>query len=131
MYVVGTPPCKLCERIVLTVESFEPIETLLELPNTFNVVGKKYSWKRDDNLSYVLIPQSAHETTGTIDLYLCIDEDLLDDIDVRGFAARFLQEKVFPLWGNFKDVHLSEAVLATPDVVGCWKRHQETMENIH
>jgi len=121
MFVVGTPQCKLCEKMVITIESHKFLETLLELPNTFDAVNRQYVWKRDNDLSYVLIPQSIAGRTGVVDLYLCVDEDILDDIDVRGYAIKFLREEVFPHWQNFKDAHISEPMLSTPDVVGCWK----------
>ena len=123
MYVVGTPPCTLCEKIIVTIQTTTPITSTLELPNTFDPVAKDFAWKRDNNMSYLLVPQVAIETTGVVDVFLCIDEDILDDIDVRGYTTKFLEMEIFPLWKNIKSVTFSEPIQSTPDGVACWKRH--------
>lgn len=120
--------CRCCEKVVMTIESFKPFDMLLELPNTFDVVMKKYMWIHRGSLSFALIPQSVHGTTGIVDCFFCIDEDDLDDIDLKRTTAQFLERDILPSWENFKTVNLSQPLLAAPTAVGCWKIMHQSQE---
>ncbi len=119
--------CNLCEKLVITVETNDRLDSLLELPNTFSFVAKRYEWVHHKGLTYALVPRSAHGTTGYIDLYLCLDEDDLDDIDLEGLAAQFLREEVFSTWDNYKSFHLTQPNLDAPIDIGCWKLHHQSL----
>ena len=113
--------CKLCEKIVVTLEMSEPVDSLFELPNTYSRAAGKYEWRFHDVMAYALIPRAIENRTAHIDMYLCIDEDDLDDIDVRGYAQRFLCDGILTQWKKFKNLHLLEPVLSSPEVVECRK----------
>ncbi len=82
-------------------------------------------------MAYALIPRTVKKTSAQVDMYLCIDEDVLDDIDVYGFATKFLHEEVLPKWKNVKDVQLVELLLSSAEELTCWKyRHESLNEEI-
>jgi hypothetical protein len=119
-----TESCSQCERLSVVVESARTLEDLRELPNTHDRHKGRYVWHSREFFGYALVPRSVRGKRGIIDAYFCIDEDDLDDIDVQGYASRFLREWVFPRWKNFKIVEISEPVLAVPDGLLCRKlRH--------
>ena len=126
----ATSSCSLCEKIAVTAETADPVSMLLDLPNTFDVRRKKYSWRRHDLLSYALIPRSAQGTTAQIDLYLCVDEDVLDDIDIYAYADRFMKENILPRWRTVRQVRLSQPVLTPPEDLDCWKVRHHALEEL-
>lgn len=113
--------CELCEKIVVTLQITSPVESLLKLPNTYNSSSRKYEWRFHEFMAYTLIPRAVENQTAIVDMYLCIDEDDLDDIDVRGYAEKFLREHILPHWKNFSKARVLEPVLAPPEIVDCRK----------
>jgi hypothetical protein len=118
--------CRLCEKIVVTLELNTPIDFMLELPNTFNALSKKYEWKDYAMMAYAIIPQSLCGTTGIVDFYLCVDEDELDDIDLLDQVRKFLQREILPAWNNIKSMVLAGPILTAPVDIGCWKIKHKT-----
>lgn len=126
-----TESCKQCEKFELHIETSKPILGPLELPNTYHKKTKKYVWKHTDMMAYAMIPRSVKGTTATIDLFLCIDEDILDDIDVYGYATKFLKDEIVPHWKTVKEMVLAEPLLGAPDDLPCWKlQHHGFTEDI-
>lgn len=118
--------CTLCEKLTIIVESDWPIKSLGELPNTYDPHTKHYVWRYHEIMGYALIPRSFQAATGQIDLYLCIDEDDLDDIDVYGYADRFLREHIMPKWKRCKGIQLLQPTLSSPENIECRRlRHAE------
>jgi hypothetical protein len=111
--------CTLCEKVVVTFRSEQPIVSLSELPNTFDPTSKKYSWKHYDLMEYALMPRKIEKTSGEVDLYICMDEDEIDDIDLMEYASEFLQKEIVPSWDNFQVVHVMSAFLSPPLDIGC------------
>jgi len=122
-----TESCKYCEKFELHIETKQPISGPLDLPNTFYPKTNKYVWKHTDMMAYAIIPKSVKGTVASVDLFLCIDEDILDDIDVNGYANKFLREEIIPKWNNLKDIHVSEPLLGCPDNLPCWKVQHKPM----
>jgi hypothetical protein len=119
-----TESCSLCEKIVVTLEVEKPITDLSELPRTFDPNTGKYVWKQREFLSYTIVPRSAEGNTARVDLFLCVDEDDLDDIDLVAFAQRLFHEQVIPQWGNIRDAQFGRPSLSSPTELPCWKlRH--------
>lgn len=119
-----TESCHLCEKIVLVLESKEKLTSVSELPNTRDDREGKYVWKHADLMAYALVPRAVQGTTGLADFYLCIDEDVMDDTDVLGYANKFFREHILPAWKNGKDAHLMQPSLSPPVDLDCWKlRH--------
>ncbi len=113
--------CRFCEKFVLELEAHKDIDTLLELPNTYNHVKKTYEWRDRGNVAYALIPRSVHGSRGAVDVYICAEEDDLDDMDLTDFTHHFLTAEILPSWGNYKQVHLAGPSLAPPLDIGCWR----------
>jgi len=111
--------CTLCEKVVVTFSSEQPIVSLSELPNTFDPVSKKYSWKHYDLMEYALVPRKIDKTSGEVDLYICMDEDEIDDIDLMEYANEFLHKEIIPSWDNFQVVQVISAFLSPPFDVEC------------
>ncbi len=119
-----TDTCKLCEKIVVTLDVDPRAKNAMELPNTYDAKKRAYAWKFHEFMAYALIPQStgtADGNTRLVDMFLCIDEDDLDDIDVQGFATKFFHEHILPGWKGIKHVKLSKPVLAHSDDLECRK----------
>ncbi|MBI5217024.1 MAG: hypothetical protein HY960_14815 [Ignavibacteriae bacterium] len=122
-----TESCKQCEKIELKIETNKAISKPLDLPNTYNTKSKKYVWKHTDLMAYALIPRTMNNHSAEVDLYLCIDEDVLDDIDVYGFATKFLNDQILPKWKNVKNVQLVEPLLSSAEELLCWKYRHESL----
>ncbi|HUL44492.1 MAG TPA: hypothetical protein VLY03_09055 [Bacteroidota bacterium] len=111
--------CHLCERMIATFEADEELCSLNELPNTFDKKSRMYVWKDHAFVSYALIPRSINGSTGLADLYVCVDEDDLDDIDLENYAAKLMGDEILPAWRKMKSVHLTEPTLAPPVDIRC------------
>ena len=79
-------------------------------------------------MGYALLPRSSDGKSATIDLFVCIEEDDLDDIDLLGYAKRFMEEQIVPKWKNVKAVHLLEPSLSPPGELPC-KRVRRVSED--
>ena len=123
-----TVSCTQCEQLTIFVESAQTIKTVQELPNTYDRQEEKYSWRFHEFMGYALVPRSIDGRRGVIDLYLCIDEDDLDDIDVRGYAEKFLREKIFPSWKNVTVLSITDPMLANAQGVTCRKLRHHVAE---
>jgi hypothetical protein len=123
--------CKYCEKFVLELESHKEFDMLLELPNTFDPVTKQHEWRDTGLFAYALIPRSFHGTIGRIDVYVCVDEDDLDDVEISQETEKFLKQEILPSWGNFKTIRLAGPSLSPPADIGCWRikhTHGETAD---
>ena len=121
-----TESCRYCEKVLITLEAKKPISGLLELPNTFNPAASCYEWVRREPLGYALVPLEAEGRTARVELYLCLDEDDLDDIDIHTFTNELLMNTILPVWeGIAAVVSCGDPVLSSPPVdMECWKvRH--------
>ena len=74
--------CRYCEKFILELEAHKEIDMLLELPNTYNPMTRTYGWRDRGVMAYALVPQAVHEHHGSVDVYVCVDEDDLDDLDL-------------------------------------------------
>ncbi len=116
--------CQYCEKYVLELELHKEIDMLLELPNTFDHLTKKYEWRDTGLIAYTLMPRSIHGTHGIIDVYVCADEDDFDDLDLGEYLKSFLTHDILPSWGNLKNLQLSGPFLSPPVDIGCWRMKQ-------
>ncbi len=123
-----TESCRFCVRIVVFLESKTRLRTVMDLPNTFNERGKKYRWRRFEGVSYALVPKSVEGTRGQLELYICADEDELDDRDVIEYAHKLLDKHILPVWKKAARTQLLGPTLAAPETVSCWKAHHEENE---
>ena len=114
--------CIACQRLSVTLESSEVLYGMHQLPNTFDVQQGAFVWKFHQYMGYAIIPRMFTKTTALVDLYLCIDESDRETIDVCGYAKRFLQEEVFPVWKKLKLIELSLPELSCPRHVACRKQ---------
>ena len=111
--------CRMCEKLALTLELTAAGGSPITVPNTFDEKSGQYGWKFHEFFAYALIPRKVQGSQAEIDLYLCIDEDDLDDIDVCGYARRFLRERIYPQWNNIKRFDVHEPVLEAPEDIEC------------
>jgi hypothetical protein len=119
-----TESCRLCEKIVVVLETKEALKALQELPSTYDTEQQKYVWKRSGAMAYAMVPRAVQERTGILDLFLCLDEDMLDDLDILAYANKFFRETVLAGWSNGNNVQLMQPVLSPPAELECWKlRH--------
>lgn len=114
-------PCNQCEKIVIEVESVNPLTHLNDAPNTFDPTSGVYAWKEFDLMKYALIPRAVEHRKAWVELFLCIDEDDLDDMDLLDYVNAFLKVEILPRWDSFSIISLAPAYLATPTLVGCWR----------
>jgi hypothetical protein len=117
--------CKYCEKFVLDLESHKEIDMLLELPNTYDHTVKTYKWRDTGFMAYALFPRSIHGTHGLVDVYVCVDEDDIDDIDLSVYIRKFLTQEILPSQGNVKNMNLSGPFLSPPPDIGCWRLRHE------
>ncbi|TAK55495.1 MAG: hypothetical protein EPO24_12105 [Bacteroidetes bacterium] len=124
-----TESCKQCEKIELHVDLNHPVSSPMELPNTYNRFKESYGWRHTDIMGYALIPREIQGMTAQVDYYLCIDEDILDDIDVYGYAQKFFNDTILPKWTNIKSVQMTEPILSVPETLDCWKYLHKSAED--
>jgi len=74
------------------------------------------------------VPRAVQGTTGIADLYLCLDEDDMDDIDILDYARKMFREKVFPAWKVGKEMQFLQPSLSPPVDLPCWKLRHEVAE---
>ncbi len=117
--------CKYCEKFVLELELHKEIDMLLELPNTYDHILKAYEWRDTGFIAYALCPRSIQGTHGIVDVYVCVDEDVEDDLDLADYTKKFLTHDILPSWGSVKHLDLTGPFLSPPSDVGCWRLRHE------
>ena len=111
--------CHLCEKILITFETHKPADSLLELPNTFDIETDKFIWKDYGPMGYALIPRTIKGKHAEVDFLICIDEDDLDDIDLQTYAEQFIKKEILSMWTNVAEAHFSEAILSPHENIEC------------
>ena len=124
-------PCLQCEKIVVEFQSVDEVQRLLDAPNTFDSSRGTFVWKEFDLMKYTLIPRAIENTKAWVDLYMCIDEDDLDDMDLYEYAESFLKIGVLPQWTAFSVTHLVPPFQATPEMVACWRLEELRAKEAH
>ncbi len=117
--MLANESCTLCEKIAVTFKARQRLSTLFDLPNTYDLATKEFTWKHHDLLEYALIPRKLDGTLGEVELCICIDEDELDDIDLTEYIGEFLQKEVLPAWGKFSVEKVLPALLSPPQDIEC------------
>ena len=112
-------PCKYCERVTVNIEMERPVETMSDIPNTYDPASGRYRWKIHDVMSYALIPRAIQHHVGQVDCYVCIDDDDRSEIELEAYVRRFFKETIMPQWSNLKRTYASEPVPAPPEGVEC------------
>ena len=79
--------CHMCVKVSFDLHSQNMIGNISEMPNTFDVVSGKYEWKQFGLMSYAIVPQSFRSNTARVDILVCMDEDDLDDIDLKSYVS--------------------------------------------
>lgn len=123
-----TESCRMCEKVVVTIEKAVPFKNLEELPNTYKKHSTAFGWKHYDIMEYALVPRCINGTIGIIDLYTCIEEDELDDVDIMEYTEHFLKTRIYPSMKNIKEAHLFAASLSTPTGIGCCRLQHELFD---
>ena len=124
--MVSSESCKFCEKIVIVLESTQLFDTLRDVPNTFDPATQRYSWRQYEEMHYAIIPRQIDGNGAEADLFICMDEDDLDDLDLLEYADGFLRSQIFSQWGNFKSARLMEPGMSKPDDIACWKQKEKT-----
>ena len=114
-----TTSCSLCEKVSVTFKSKRLLTSSLDLPNTYDRHSKKYGWKHYNLMEYALVPRTINKTTGEVDLYVCMDEDEIDDIDLIEYAEELLHKEILPAWDKFSIEKVLPAYLSPPQDIGC------------
>ncbi len=112
----------------MTLEVTRVVTSLEDLPNTFDRRLKRYTWRHAGLLAYALVPRAFEGTTGSVDCYLCAEEDDLDDIDLQEYTGDVLKKTILKRWATVKNVHLLPPSLAAPGDLPCWKLRHESLE---
>lgn len=129
--MMNSDSCNECTKIVVHLAPLAPMGTLLDVPNTFNRVSQTFCWNTFDTVAYALVPQSQRKEEVLVDLYLCLDEDDLDDIDLPHFVARLLQENVLVRWRQFILLRFSEPEWIPPTGIGCHREEPAFPADAH
>lgn len=112
-------PCKYCERVTVNVELTHPVETMADIPNTYDPDSGRYCWRTHDVMSYALIPRAIQHHVGQLDCYVCMDDEDLADINLEAYVGRFFEESVMPQWTSLKRTYATPPVPAPPEGIEC------------
>jgi hypothetical protein len=113
--------CHQCRKIVIAIEMTTPVKQLCELPSTYDTKMKQYVWHYHELFAYLLIPRDIEGHVAHIDFIICIEEYDLRQIDLVGYASKFLHETLLPQFPFIKDISLTEPVFILPVPHGCHK----------
>lgn len=111
--------CKYCERVTVNIELRRSIDSMSDIPNTYDPASGRYCWRIHDVMSYALIPRAIQSRVGQVDCYVCIDEEDRADIDLDAYVRRFFSETILPQWKSLKGTYASQPVPAPPEGVEC------------
>ena len=114
----GTP-CRFCERVTVNIELNRPIESMSDIPNTFEPSSGQYCWRTHDVISYALIPRAIQHRVGQVDCYVCIDDEDRETVNLEAYVRRFFSETIMPHWSSLKGSYASQPVPAPPEGVPC------------
>ena len=112
-------PCRYCERVTVNLELGRPVETMNDMPNTYDAASGCYCWRVHDLMPYALIPRAIQHHMGQVDCYLCIDDEDRADIDLEAYVRRFIAETIMPQWRSLKRTYAAQPVPAPPEGIEC------------
>jgi len=86
--------CRYCERVTVNLELGRPVETMDDIPNTYDASSGRYCWRIHDVMAYALIPRAIQNHVGQVDCYVCIDDEDRAAADHLGLPAAHQERRV-------------------------------------
>ena len=83
-----------CLKVVVDLNAPAGLSNLFGAPNTFDVDAQEYVWKQYDCMAYAIVPREIESDLVRVDLYVTMDEDDLDDIDLPKYIGDFLKGEI-------------------------------------
>ncbi|MFI5253616.1 MAG: hypothetical protein ACHQQQ_14435 [Bacteroidota bacterium] len=121
--------CNLCVKISFDLHSPKSLRNLSDAPSTYDGVSKKYEWRKYDLMSYAIVPKNFLPHGVQVDIYVCMDEDDLDDMDLKQYVGDFFTKSILPGWRGFTINSITEPTDEPPFEVGCPKVMHKSTEN--
>ena len=124
-----TESCRYCEKVLVELVSPTPIASLLDVPNTFDASRREYSWKIYDSAAYALVPRAIAKTSAELDVFVCMEEDDLDDIDLLEFVKEVVVRELASWKTSLRITRVTDSLLAPPAELQCYRqRHSYSNE---
>ena len=120
--------CHMCVKVSFDLHSQNMIGNISEMPNTFDVVSGKYEWKQFGLMSYAIVPQSFRSNTARVDILVCMDEDDLDDIDLKSYVGSYFATEILPRWQGYSITESHDPIDSVPGDIGCLRAHYHGLE---
>lgn len=117
----STRPCTYCEMAFVEFESDRVLTDLLDAPNTYDRSRRTYLWVETHTLKYLLIPRSVQNSTIHAELYLCVDEDDLKDLNLSDFLRTLIEQEVLLRWPSFRVADVIPALVSAKPDAQCWR----------
>jgi hypothetical protein len=90
-------------------------------PSTYDAASRKYLWKSFDLMNYAIVPKVILNEGVQVDVFVCMDEDDLDDVDLKQYVGDFFMKTILPEWEGYSLSRISEPTDEPPFEVGCPK----------
>lgn len=119
--MVNLPPCAYCEMAFIDFETDRALTDPLEAPNTYDRANRCYRWVDAHAIKYLLVPRSLDRSTVHAELYLCLDEDDIRDLNLSDFLRTLVEQEILPRWPTFRLVDVIPALVSAKPEAPCWR----------
>jgi hypothetical protein len=119
--------CNLCVKVTLGLRCTKALRNIERAPSTYDAVSRKYEWKNFDLMDYAIVPKDILNDGVQVDVFVCMDEDDLDDVELKQYVGDFYTKTILPVWEGYSLSHISEPTDEPPFEVGCPKTKHSGM----
>lgn len=119
--MVNSPPCAYCEMAFIDFETDRALTDPLEAPSTYDRANRCYHWVDAHAIKYLLVPRSLDRSTVHAELYLCLDEDDIRDVNLSEFLSVFIDREILSRWPTFRVAEIIPALVSAKPEGKCWR----------
>jgi hypothetical protein len=119
--------CNMCVKVTLDLCCTMALRNVERAPSTYDGISRKYEWKKFDLMNYAIVPKIKLNDGVQVDVFVCMDEDDLDDMEIKEYVGEFFAKTILPAWEGYSLGHVSEPTDEPPFEVGCPKTKHSGM----
>src|SRR5512140_1505491 len=116
--------CNLCIKMTFELRSSRRLTEKSPVPTTFNADEGRYVWIESGLMACAVIPQERKPNGVEVDVLICMDEDDLDDVNLKPYVEDFFKSVILPKWRGFYVHHVHDPVDSHPGDAGCVKKKE-------
>jgi hypothetical protein len=102
------------DRLTITLVPTSDERSYRNVPSTFSAAHRTYVWRRQAEMSYMLVPRRISSREITVDIFVDATKKKAEPAQIQRLVSDFIKEKVHSEWRGLKLQGIARAASAQP-----------------